>query len=116
MEGRETRRPPLYRQAQRLLLLIEEAVRQFSRYHKYTIGSDLRRDAKRVMRLTHRAVFDGEVQQIIALLHAVDELKLTLQLARDIGACADLKRFAVMAAECAPFAAGMFRVEERVYE
>ncbi|MCG5548798.1 hypothetical protein [Halorhodospira halochloris] len=34
---------PIWRDAQRLLVLTEEAVRRFPRYHKYTLGSGLRR-------------------------------------------------------------------------
>ena len=36
---------PLWRDVNRMLLLIEGAVRQFSRYHKYTLGNDLRKHA-----------------------------------------------------------------------
>ena len=36
----------LWRDANRLMLVIEEAVRKFPRYHKYAIGTDLRRQAQ----------------------------------------------------------------------
>ena len=36
---------PLWRDANRLLLAIEEAVSHFPRYHKYAIGTDLRHQA-----------------------------------------------------------------------
>lgn len=35
--------PPNYRDCRRLLVLTEDIVRRFSRYHKYTVGTDLRR-------------------------------------------------------------------------
>ena len=38
-------RLPIWRDSSRLLIEIEQAVRQFSRYHKYTIGTDLWRQA-----------------------------------------------------------------------
>jgi hypothetical protein len=36
---------PIWRDARRLLLEVEQAVRGFPRYHKYTVGTDLRRQA-----------------------------------------------------------------------
>ncbi len=37
--------PPICRDAQRLLLAVEQCVRNFPRYHKYQIGSQLRAQA-----------------------------------------------------------------------
>lgn len=34
--------PPIVKQAERLMLEIEIAVRQFPRYHKYAVGAELR--------------------------------------------------------------------------
>lgn len=47
--------PPIVKLAERLLVDIEQAVRSFARYHKYAIGADLRREAMKVVRYTHRA-------------------------------------------------------------
>jgi len=47
--------PPIVRDANRLLLLTEEVVRRFSRYYKYTIGTDMRRQAMQLSRLANRA-------------------------------------------------------------
>ena len=46
---------PIGRDAQRLLVRTEEAVRRFPRNHKYTLSSDLRRQARRVHQLVNRA-------------------------------------------------------------
>ncbi len=53
--GPRYRQLPLWRDAQRLLLEVELAVRAFARYHKYTLGSELRRQAMDVNRLVARA-------------------------------------------------------------
>jgi hypothetical protein len=45
---------PIWRDASRLLLLVEEAVRHFPRYHKDALGADLRRQAMLVCRLIVR--------------------------------------------------------------
>ena len=49
---------PIYREAFKFLIYCEEIVRNFSRYHKYTHGSDLRnaaRAAKRRLKVETRA-------------------------------------------------------------
>ena len=53
--GPRYRQFPLWRDAQRFLLEVECAVRNFPRYHKYTLGSELRRQAMDVNRVVARA-------------------------------------------------------------
>lgn len=65
---------PLWRDAQRLILLLEQAVRGFPRYHKYTLDTDLRRQALQVGRLIIRANTQREAERlraIEALVYAV---------------------------------------------
>jgi hypothetical protein len=80
--------PPIYRDCRRLLLHTEASVQRFSRYHKYTVGTDLRQHAMALMRGVHLAVYDkaNQPRHIQALVWQVDAYKLTLQLAVDIGA------------------------------
>ncbi len=47
--------PPIIKAAERFLVDTENAVRRFDRYHKYSTGEDLRREAKEVMKLATRA-------------------------------------------------------------
>lgn len=80
--------PPIYRDCRRLLLHTEVCVQRFSRYHKYTVGTDLRQQAMIIMRGVHVAVYDkaNQLRHIQALVWEMDAYKLTLQLAIDIGA------------------------------
>ncbi len=89
----------LWRDATRLLRLVEEAVRRFPRYHKYTLGSDLRHQAMGVCRLILRAwhARDDRARQIERLVLAVDDLKLMVQLGKEIGAFASFSEFQVIA-------------------
>ena len=50
--------PPIYRDCRRLLVHTEAVVQRFSRYHKYTVGTDLRQQAMALMRGMHVAVYD----------------------------------------------------------
>lgn len=79
--------PPIYRDIRRLLVHTEEMVRRFARYHKYTVGTDLRTQAMRLMRGVNRACFDTaqQAQHVQALVWLVDDYKLTLQLCMEVG-------------------------------
>jgi hypothetical protein len=46
---------PIYKRSYDLCLYLEQVVRGFSRYHKYTLGADLRDGARRVLKLIMRA-------------------------------------------------------------
>jgi hypothetical protein len=78
---------PIWRDAQRLLLEIEQAVRSFPRYHKYTLGSDLRRQAMNLCRLLARAIAatgPDRAARVGALLGQIDDLKISIQLAKEL--------------------------------
>jgi len=96
---------PIWRDANRLLLEIERSVRKFPRYHKYTLGSDLRRLAMDICRYIVRAahlVGGSEVQReqeraIERLIFLVEDLKITIQLAKELEAFASFAEFAQVA-------------------
>jgi len=46
---------PIYKGAMDLTVSIEQVVRNFSRYHKYTLGSDLRQQSRELVTLIIRA-------------------------------------------------------------
>ena len=46
---------PIYKKAMDLAIFIENIVRRFSKYHKYTLGTDLRNISREVVRLIIRA-------------------------------------------------------------
>ncbi len=50
--------PPIYRDIRRLLVHTEGVVSRFARYHKYTVGTDMRQQAMQLMRCVHRAVYE----------------------------------------------------------
>jgi hypothetical protein len=74
--------PDIAKKAERLLVDIETAVRDFARYHKYSIGSDMRAQAAEVLRICHRAWRDRSRQAhwVTELVWAIDELKLSLRM------------------------------------
>ncbi len=86
---------PIIKAAERLLQDIEQAVRQFVRYHKYRIGGDLRRTAAEVYRLADRAWRDrsNQVELVGELVWKVDELRQHLQIAKLIQATTRFRQF-----------------------
>ena len=46
---------PIYKSAYYLCLYLEQVVHNFSRYHKYALGADLRDGARAALRLVVRA-------------------------------------------------------------
>jgi hypothetical protein len=76
---------PIWRDATKLLLEVEQAVRHFPRYHKYTLGSEMRTMAMHLCRLINAAFnqkqAENKQQKIVQLVLAVDDLKLQIQLA-----------------------------------
>lgn len=46
---------PIYRKSFDLSVHLENVARNFSRYHKYTLGSDLRNLSRKIVRLIIRA-------------------------------------------------------------
>lgn len=90
---------PIWRDATRLLLAIEQAVRGFPRYHKYSLGTELRRQAMDVCRLILRAANhrEDQLRHLGRLVDAVDDLKLQIQLAKELQAFRSFNEFQVIA-------------------
>jgi len=91
--------PPIAKAAERLLLEVELGVRGFPRYHKYTLGSEIRGQAMSVVRLTHRAWRDRarQVEWTSKLAFAIDDLKLSLQLGKQVQAFKSFRQFELIA-------------------
>ncbi len=51
----QTEHLPIYKAAYDLCLYLEQVVHGFSRYHKYSLGADIRDGARRTLRLVVRA-------------------------------------------------------------
>ena len=85
---------PIYRAAFDLAVHIEKIVRNFSRYHKYGLGSELRAGARRALALVVRA--NGRPDKVPVLLELREEceaLKVALRLGHDVQAFANFKSF-----------------------
>jgi len=77
---------PILRDANQLLLETEQIVRHFPRYHKYTLGSELRAKVFKINQLLARAWQYKEQTQyyLQRVIRAIDDLKIQLQLAKEL--------------------------------
>ena len=77
---------PIWRDANNLLLEMEQAVRHFPRYHKYTLGTEMRQQAMLICKLVSRSWRDkAHIMDTLPLLvEAVDDLKIQLQLSKEL--------------------------------
>ncbi len=88
---------PIWKAALSLAVHLEQAVRRFSRYHKYTLGQDLRQSAQRMCVLVSRANDASGAARAVALdalVLAVEEIKTQIALTQEIGGFASFNDFA----------------------
>ena len=95
--GPRYRPTPLWRDAQRFLVEVEGAVRQFPRYHQYTLGAELRQQAMPVCRWVARAVPVRVARQRVPILEPrvwpVEDLKMSVQFGQELEALASFAPF-----------------------
>ena len=97
-------RLPIWRDASALLLETEQVVRHFPRYHKYTLGSEMRRQPMTLCQLMSRAWRDKanaskHLHQLVAM---VDDFKIQCQLAKELHVFrnfAEFERLAVLSVQ-----------------
>lgn len=88
---------PVWKAALDLAVHLEHAVRRFPRYHKYTLGTELRLTSQRLCRLVARAnnaQQEARWQALDELVLAVEEMKTLLTLAQETQAFAHFNEFA----------------------
>jgi hypothetical protein len=86
---------PIYKQALSLSLYIEKVVQGFSRYHKYSNGTELRTLARNNIKLIIRA--NSENEQRIFYLNELrannEELKVCIRICKEMNAFKNLNSF-----------------------
>ena len=85
---------PIYKKALDLTIYIETIVRSFSRYHKYTVGTDLRNLSKRILVLIAKA--NSKNERSVSLKEAIErieELKILIRVCKEIKAFSSFRSF-----------------------
>ena len=87
---------PIYKAAFDLNLYFEQTVRHFSRYHKYTLGTELRERAREIVKLIVRANNSQEkLPTLFVLREELEQLKLTTRLCKEVKAFHNFNSFQV---------------------
>jgi len=85
---------PIYKKAMDLAVYIENVVRGFSRYHKYTIGTDLRNLSREVVRLIIAANSrEDKLQSLTELRDMIEQLKVTIRICKEVKAFRNFNSF-----------------------
>ena len=75
----------IYKSAYDVCLYFEKILLNFSRYHKYSIGADLRDGAREVLKLVVRANSRRDkIQALLLLREELEELKVLIRLCHDV--------------------------------
>jgi hypothetical protein len=85
---------PIYKQAMDVAVHFEQVVAGFSRYHKYTLGSELRSKSHEVVALIVKAnAARDRRMELLRLREALDELLILVRLAKEVRAFRSFKSF-----------------------
>lgn len=85
---------PIYKSALELARYIEEIVRGFEKYHKYTMGVDLRNKSKEILFGISRAnLSEDRVATLGSLRDSCEEMKMLIHLSKELKAFRSFKQF-----------------------
>ena len=85
---------PIYKSALDLAVYVEQIVRKFEKYHKYTLGVDLREKSKVLLFAISRAnLAQDKVPYLQILRDSCEEMKMLIQLSRELRAFHSFKQF-----------------------
>lgn len=85
---------PIYKAALDLCVYVETIVRGFEKYHKYTIGGDLRTWSKRILFGIHKANRSYEKSALLEkLVEYCEEFKMLVQLGKALKAFKGFRQF-----------------------
>jgi len=85
---------PIYKQALDVAVHFEKVVAGFSRYHKYTLGSELRNKSREIVALIVKAnSARDKPPELLALRDRLEELLILMRLAKEVRAFKSFNSF-----------------------
>jgi len=85
---------PVYKKALDLTVYFENIVRNFSRYHKYTVGTELRNLSREILTLIIKANSAKEKKEaLLKVREKLEELKISIKICKEIKAFRSFKSF-----------------------
>ncbi len=91
---------PIYKKMFDIVVYIEQIVKSFSRYHKYTLGSEMRNLSRKTLIAIIRANWKKDKKEIlIKVRENLEELKIMARIAKDLKAFGSFKSFEYLVKE-----------------
>jgi hypothetical protein len=91
---------PIYKAAMDLAIYVEKIVRHFSRYDRYTLGSDLRQRRREAVGVTLAANSKGEkLPPLLELREKLEGLQVLLRISKEVRAFNSFNSYAFPANE-----------------
>lgn len=85
---------PIFRAALELCVYVETIVKSFDRYHKYTIGEDMRKFSKDMIFIINRIGFaKDKARALTKLRDRCEDMKMLLLIANELEAFKSFKQF-----------------------
>ena len=85
---------PIYKSSLELAVYMEQIVRGFEKYHKYTMGVDLRQKSKTLLfTMGHANLTEDKVLALTKLRDACEEMKMLIQLGKELQVFKSFKQF-----------------------
>jgi len=89
---------PIFREAYDLTVHIEKIVRNFSRYHKYTLGKELRNRSRSMLeKIMEANNARDRLPRLLELRHGLESLKITARLCHESGGFASTRGYLYVA-------------------
>ena len=97
---------PIFREAYDLTVHIEKIVRNFSRYHKYTLGTDLRNKSRGILEKIIEAnnARDDRAAHLLELRQELESFKVLARLCHESGGFASTRSYLHVAERITNFA------------
>jgi len=85
---------PIFREAYDLTVHIEKIVRNFSRYHKYTLGTDLRNKSRNILeKIMEANNTRDKTLRLSELRHELESFKIMVRLCHESGGFASTRSY-----------------------
>jgi hypothetical protein len=107
---------PIYKKSMELAVYMENVVRNFPRYHKYSIGTDMRDLSKNLVTLIIKANSRKDKRRLLAELRdKSEEMKVNIMIGKEVKAFKSFQQFqhaASLAVEISRQSEGWLRSQE----
>ena len=89
-----SRNLPIFKSALDLCVYLETIVKSFDKYHRYTIGEDMRKFSKDILFIINRVgLSNNKLQALTMLRDRCEDMKMLLLISKELKAFKSFKQF-----------------------